>query len=296
MCIWIYTCAVLSPSVMSALCDPMDCSPLGSSVHGDSPGKNTEVGSLSLLQGIFPIQELNWGLLHCRWILYQLSFQGSMYVCVYIYIYTTTTIYVCVCVYIYIYTYTHMHNNNNICVCMCIHTHILLLLFSCWVVSDSLWPHELQNDRLPSFTLSRSLLKLMSIQLVMPSSRLIHCHPILLLPSTFPSIRVFSNESALHIRWPNYWSFSFSTSLSNEYLGLISFRIYTYKYIYMYLLFMFFSMILQDIEYSALWNAVNCAVYLFYINVYLLTLIYTSCFPFGNHNFVFYVCESVSLL
>ena len=59
----------------------------------------------------------------------------------------------------------------------------------------------------------------------MPSSHLIFCHPLLLLPSIFPSIRVFSNESVLHIRWPKYWSFSFSISLSNEYLGLISFRI-----------------------------------------------------------------------
>ena len=75
-------CAVLSRSVMSALCDALDCSPLGSSVHGDSPGKNTEVGNLSLLQGIFPVQESNQGLRHCRWILCQLSFQGSVCVCV----------------------------------------------------------------------------------------------------------------------------------------------------------------------------------------------------------------------
>ena len=64
----------------------------------------------------------------------------------------------------------------------------------------------------------------MSIELVMPSNRLILCHPFLLLSSIFPSIRVFSNESALHIRWPKYWSFSFSISLSNEYPGLISLR------------------------------------------------------------------------
>ena len=75
-----------------------------------------------------------------------------------------------------------------------------------------------------SITSSRSLLKLMSIESVMPSSHLILCRPLLLLPSIFPSIRVFSNESALHIRWPNYWSFSFSISPSNEYSGLISFR------------------------------------------------------------------------
>ena len=77
-----------------------------------------------------------------------------------------------------------------------------------------------------SITNSQSLLKLMSIELVMPSNHLILCRPLLLLPSIFPSIRVFSNESALRIRWPKYWSFSFSISPSNEYLGLISFRMY----------------------------------------------------------------------
>ena len=71
---------------------------------------------------------------------------------------------------------------------------------------------------------SWSLLKLMSIESVMPSNHLILCHPLILLPSIFPSIRVLSNESVLCIRWPNYWSFSFSISPSNEYSGLISFR------------------------------------------------------------------------
>ena len=76
-----------------------------------------------------------------------------------------------------------------------------------------------------SITNSRRLLKLMFIELVMPSSHLIFCHPLSLLPSIFPSIRVFSNESVLHIRWPKYWSFTFSISPSNEYWGQISFRI-----------------------------------------------------------------------
>ena len=76
-----------------------------------------------------------------------------------------------------------------------------------------------------SFTISWSLLKLMSIELVMPSNHLILCHPLLLLPSIFPSIRVFSSESGFHIRWWKYWSFSFSISPSSEYSGLISFRI-----------------------------------------------------------------------
>ena len=76
-----------------------------------------------------------------------------------------------------------------------------------------------------SFTISRSLLKLMSVESMMPSNHLILCCPLLFPPSLFASIRVFSNESVLHIRWPKYWSFSFSISCSNEYSGLISFRI-----------------------------------------------------------------------
>ena len=77
-----------------------------------------------------------------------------------------------------------------------------------------------------SFTLSQSLLKLMSIELVMPSNHLILCGPLLLMLSIFPSIRNFSNESVLHINWPKYWSFSFNISPSNEYSRLISFRMY----------------------------------------------------------------------
>ena len=76
-----------------------------------------------------------------------------------------------------------------------------------------------------SITSSQSLVQLMSTESVMPSNHLILCHPLLLLPSILPSIRVFSNESALPIRWPKYWSFSFNISPSNEYSGLISFRI-----------------------------------------------------------------------
>ena len=76
-----------------------------------------------------------------------------------------------------------------------------------------------------SFTISQRLLKLMSIESVMPSNHLILCHPLLLLPSIFPGIKVFSNESALCIRWPKYWSFSYSISPSSAYSGLTSFRI-----------------------------------------------------------------------
>ena len=75
-----------------------------------------------------------------------------------------------------------------------------------------------------SFTISLSSLKLISLASVMPSNHPVLCHPLLLLPSIFPSIRVFSNESVLHIRWPKYWSLSFSISPSNEYSGVISFR------------------------------------------------------------------------
>ena len=87
----------------------------------------------------------------------------------------------------------------------------------------TLWSAERQASL--SITNSSGLLKLMSIESVMPSNHLILCWPLLLLPSLFPSIRIFSNESDLCIRWPKYWSFSFSISPSNEYSGLISFRI-----------------------------------------------------------------------
>ena len=108
----------------------------------------------------------------------------------------------------------------------------LLLLFSShWIVSHSLWPHGLQSmwsHGLPgfsSFTISLSLLKLMSIELMILSNHLILCFPLLLLSSFLPSNSVFASESVLHIRWPKYWSFDFTISCSNEYSGLISFRI-----------------------------------------------------------------------
>ena len=92
---------------------------------------------------------------------------------------------------------------------------------SCPTLCDPMAQHQASL----SFTISQSLFKLMSIKSVMPSNHLILCCPLLLLPLIFPSIRVFSNESVLHNRWPKYWSFSFSISPSNEYSGLISFRI-----------------------------------------------------------------------
>ena len=104
------------------------------------------------------------------------------------------------------------------------------LTFSCWWLFSTsvqllsrVWTVAHQAS-LP-ITNSWSLLKLKSIESVMPSNHLILCCPLLLLPSIFPSIRVFSNESVLHTRWPKYWSFSFSLNPSNEYSGLISFRL-----------------------------------------------------------------------
>ena len=100
--------------------------------------------------------------------------------------------------------------------------HSQTLLFSPLVVSDSVTPWTALCQASLSFTISWSLLKLISIELVMPSNHLILCHPLLLLPSIFPSIKVFSNELALGIRWPKHWNFSISPS--GEYSELFSFR------------------------------------------------------------------------
>ena len=97
--------------------------------------------------------------------------------------------------------------------------------FSCSVMSVFVTPWTAVHQTSLSINNSWILLKLMSIELVMPSNHLIICCPILLLPSILPSIKVFSNESVLSIRWPKYWSFSFSISPSNQYSGLVSFRI-----------------------------------------------------------------------
>ena len=149
---------------------------------------------------------------------------------------------------------------THIKIYLCIHNHMCLLVFMSWVfknnskggkvvfpvviygceswtikkfnsvqfshsvMSNSATPWTAAHQASLSITNSRSLLKLMSIESVMPFNHLILCHPLLLPPSIFPSIRVFSNESALCIRWPKYWSFSFNISPSNEHPGLISFR------------------------------------------------------------------------
>ena len=153
----------------------MDCSPPGSSVYGDSPGKNTGVGCHSLLQGIFPIQGSNLVLLHCRQILYHLSHKGRPP--------------------IYVKREFIFSSLQSLC-------HIQLFVT----------PWTAARQASLSITHSWSLLKLLPIALVMPFNHLILCHALLLPPSIFPSIRVFSNESVLPIRWPKYWSFSFSIS------------------------------------------------------------------------------------
>ena len=107
-----------------------------------------------------------------------------------------------------------------------VETSILVVVFSHSVLASSLRPHGLQHNQISlSFAISQSLLKLTSFKPVRLSNHLILCHPLLLLPSIFPSIQVFSHESAFCIRWPKYWSFSFKISCSNEHSGLISYRI-----------------------------------------------------------------------
>ena len=167
-------CVRLVAQLCLTLCDHMDYSLPGSSVHGDSPGENTGVGCHALLEKIFPPR--NW---------------------------------------------THV-------------SHIADRLFTIWATQFSSVqllsrvglgdPMNCSVQASLSITNSWSPSKPMSIESVMPSSHLILCCPLLLPPSTFPSVRVFSNESALCIRWPKYWSFSLSISPSNEHPGLISFR------------------------------------------------------------------------
>ena len=104
---------------------------------------------------------------------------------------------------------------KNVCMCICTHTFFVVHLLSCvWFFAT---PWTIARLVPLSSTISWNLLKFMFTVLIMPCNHLILCHPLLLLPSVFPSIRVFSNELTLHIRWPKYWSFSFSISPSNEY-------------------------------------------------------------------------------
>ena len=139
-----------------------------------------------------------------------------VYVCIHILQYIHMC--VCVCVYIYIYIYTHTHTLCNIPETIIPFSSVAQ---SCPTLCD---PMNRSMPGLPVHHQLWSLLKLMSIKSVIPSNHLTLCHLLLLLPPIPPTIRVFSNESTLHMRWPRYWSFRFSISPSNEHLGLISFR------------------------------------------------------------------------
>ena len=150
-------------------------------VHGILQARILEWVAVPFSRGSSQTKGSNPGLPHCRWILYQLSHQGSP-------------------------------------------TSLIQSVQSLSRVQLFATPWAAAHQASLSITNYRSLLKLMSIESVMPSNHLILCHP-LLPPSIFPSIRVFSNGSVLRIRWPEYWSFSFSISPSNEYSGLVSFRI-----------------------------------------------------------------------
>ena len=191
--------------------DPMGSSPPGSSVHGDSPGKNTGVGCHALLHGVFLTQGSNPGLPHCWRILYFLSHQGSP---------ANGTLQINAALF---FTTTWCQQTDWLCCSWtqaCSSSSVQSLNWVWLFVTP--WTAACQAS--PSITNSQSSLKLMSIESVMPSNHLILCRPLLLLPSIFPSIRIFSNESVLLIRWPKYWSFSFNISPSNEYSELISFR------------------------------------------------------------------------
>ena len=170
-------------------------------------------------------QESNWGLLHCRRILYQLSYQGSPIVLSDVIkevqqMEVTIGREMSVLSILLGLPYRKEKAKKHFC-----KTKFPYQFSSvAQLCPDSMTPWTAACQASLSITNSRSLPKLLSIELVMTSNYFILCCPLLLLPSIFPSIRVFSNESALHIRWPKYWSFSFNISPSSEYPGLISFR------------------------------------------------------------------------
>ena len=198
------------------LWDPVDCSLLF--CLQNSPGKHTGVGCHALLQRLFPTQGSNLGLLHCRQILTVWATMEAPTVSrgTYKYKRGKKTRMNLVMLDEKLLKKQGIGINTQFSVCS--------VQFSHSVVSNSVTPWTAACQASLSITNSWSLLKLMSIESVMLSNHLIPCRPLLLLPSIFPSIRVFSNKSVFHIRWPKYWSFSFNISLSNEYLGLISFR------------------------------------------------------------------------
>ena len=176
-------------------------------------GKSTGVGCHFLLQWIFLTQGSNLGLLHCRLTLYHLSHHGSPILPCGTWLVLPTTI----------NTFSQGSSLSHETVPRSCDTSVSSVhLLSC--VQLFATPQTAAHQASLSITNSRSLLKLMSIELVMSSNHLIFCRPLLIPPSIFLSIRVFSNESVRHIRWSKYWSFSFNISLPNEYSGLFSFR------------------------------------------------------------------------
>ena len=215
----------------------MDCNLSGSSVHGDSLGKNTGVGCHAFLQGIFPTQGSNPGLLRCRQIHYWLSHWGSPIISIcfettgFIYMnknfhsishFLFTTITIMLLGGFRVAAKNQSQANSSTCTT----DHppqptVFSLDFFSSVQSLShvrlfATPWIAARQASLSITNSRSSLRLRSIESVMPSSHLILCHPLLLLPPMPPSIRVFSNESTLRMRWPKSWSFRFSIIPSKE--------------------------------------------------------------------------------
>ena len=170
----------------------------------DFPGKDTGAVFHFLLQGIFPTQGLNLGLLYCRQILHRLSYQGLILAC---YSFNLNNFLVESLKYVHRQSYVTPWQQRLFSVQFS-HVHLFAT------------PWTAARQASLSITNCRSLPKPMSVESVMPSSHLILCRPLLLLPSIFPSIRVFSNESALRIRWRKDWSFSFSISPSNSYFSL----------------------------------------------------------------------------
>ena len=136
--------------------------------------------------------------------------------------YSSTTFYLSIA---YKFHHHKQSCNNHICSCSCVYLFDFVVIQSISRIWLFVTPWTTACQASLSFTISWSLFKFMSIKSMMLFNHFVLCRPLLLLPSIFPSIRVFSNELALHIRWPKYWSFSFSISLSNEYSRLISFRI-----------------------------------------------------------------------
>ena len=213
---------LLSRSVVSDSVQPHKLQPARFLCPWDSPGRNTGEDCCSLLQGIFPTQGLNLGLLYCRWILYHLSHLGSPWKAEWaasflqgMSLTPELNQSLLHCRQILYQLYQGSPCTEYFCCCCCSVTHLCLTL--CKPMDYSV----------PGFPIHPHLLEFVQTHLHWVGdtiNHLIFCHPLLFLPLIFPSIRVFSNELALCIRWSKYWSFSFSISPSNKYSGLISFR------------------------------------------------------------------------